>query len=118
MKILLPLIQSVIFAACSATQSQTVNVVQNIPACINDKIQAFKKETKQNPPRSITEYTYKGSKVYYIPGPCCDQFSSVFDSSCNLLGHPDGGLTGKGDGKLPGFSNEITDEKVIWKDER
>ncbi len=118
MKILLPLIQSVFFAACSATQSQTLDAVQNIPSCINDKIQSFKNEPKQNPPRSVTEYTYKGSKVYYIPGPCCDQFSEVFDSSCNLLGHPDGGITGKGDGKLPGFSKEVTDEKMIWKDER
>ncbi|MEO6328790.1 MAG: hypothetical protein ABIO55_07655, partial [Ginsengibacter sp.] len=78
MKILIPLIHSVIFAACSATQSQTITTVQTIPSCINDKIESFKKEIKQNPVRSITEYTYKGKKVYYIPGPCCDQFSDVF----------------------------------------
>ncbi|MEO6454403.1 MAG: hypothetical protein ABIN97_10040 [Ginsengibacter sp.] len=118
MKILLPLIQSLIFAACSATQSQVLTAVQNPPSCINDKIEFFKKEPKQNPPRSVTEYTYKGHKVYYIPAPCCDQYSTVFDSTCNLLGHPDGGITGKGDGKLPGFGEEAKDEKLIWKDDR
>ena len=56
----LPLIQSVIFLACSATQSQTT--VQNVPSCINNKIESFKKEPKQNPPRSVTEYTYKGKR--------------------------------------------------------
>lgn len=118
MKILLSLICVAFFTACSTTQSQTLNTVQGIPKCINDKIESFKKEAKQNPPRSVIEYTYKGEKVYYIPPPCCDQFSDVFDSNCNLLGHPDGGMTGRGDGKLKGFQEEITDEKVIWKDER
>lgn len=104
----------IIFLSCSATKSQT----QNVPSCINDKIEAFKKEAKQNPPRTITEYTYKGKKVYYIPAVCCDQLSEVYDSNCNLLGHPDGGFTGKGDGTLPGFHKEVKDEKLIWKDER
>ena len=115
---LLPLIQFIAFTACSTTQSQTQNTVQNFPACINDKIESFKKAPKSNPPRSVTEYTYKGKKVYYITAPCCDQFSEVLDSNCNVLGHPDGGFTGKGDGKLPGFASEATGETLIWKDER
>jgi hypothetical protein len=118
MKMLILLIHTVIFAACSATQSQSKHSIQNIPPCINEKIESFKKEPKQNPVRSVTEFTYNGMKVYYITAPCCDQFSDVLDSNCNLLGHPDGGFTGKGDGKLPGFSSEATEEKLIWKDDR
>lgn len=105
---------SVVFTACSANK----NVEQNLSSCINNKIENFKKDSLQNPPRTITEYTYKGSKVYYIPGPCCDQYSDVFDSKCNLLGHPDGGFTGKGDGSLPDFMKEATDAKIVWKDPR
>lgn len=118
MKIILLLIHSAALAACSATQSQTQNSLQKIPVCINEKIESFKKEPKQNPPRSVTEYTYRGKKVYYITSPCCDQFSDVLDSNCNLLGHPDGGITGKGDGKLPNFASEITNETLLWKDDR
>jgi hypothetical protein len=113
MKFLHPLL-SIIILSCSATKSQT----QSVPSCINDKIESFKKETKQNPPRSITEYTYKNEKVYYIPALCCDQLSEVYDSKCKILGHPDGGYTGKGDGTLPDFHKEVKDGKLIWKDER
>jgi len=42
----------------------------------------------------------------------------VFDNNCNLLGHPDGGFTGKGDGTLPDFTKEAKEEKLIWKDDR
>jgi hypothetical protein len=117
MKFLL-FIPVVIFASCSVKPSKTLPLVVNTPSCINDKIESFKREPKQNPARSITEYTYKGKKVYYITAPCCDQYSEVFDSNCNLIGHPDGGITGKGDGKLAGFSAEVSDEKLIWKDDR
>ena len=103
-----------VFLSCNATKSS----IQNIPPCIGDKIQSFKKEQKQNPPRSITQYNYKGRKVYYIPALCCDQFSEVLDENCNSLGHPDGGFTGRGDGQLPDFAKEVKEEKLIWKDDR
>ena len=113
MKMSLPLL-AIVLISCSATQSP----IQNVPLCINNKIESFKKEPKQNPTRSITQYSYKGKKVYYISTPCCDQLSEVFDSNCNLLGHPDGGYTGRGDGKLPDFKKAAKDEKLIWKDHR
>lgn len=95
------------------------NMLPNkLPNCIENKITIFKSEPKGNPPKSITEYRYKGHKVYYIPAQCCDQYSEVFDENCNLLGHPDGGITGKGDGKLTDFSIEAKNEKLIWKDDR
>ena len=28
----------------------------------------------------------------------CDQFSDLLDANGNLIGHPDGGITGRGDG--------------------
>ena len=77
-----------------------------MPSCINDKIDSFKKEAKQNPPRTVTEYTYKGGKAYYIPAAYCDQLSAVYNSKCNLLEHPDGGFTGEGGGTLPGFQKK------------
>ena len=33
------------------------------------------------------------------------------------MGHPDGGFTGKGDGKIKDFET-ATDEKLLWADSR
>jgi len=63
----------------------------------------------------VIEYEYKGEKVYYVTMPCCDFYNEVYDSNCNLLGHPDGGFTGKGDGKLPDFNTEKKKEKIVWE---
>jgi hypothetical protein len=112
MKHIILILLTIILFSC------TKNVLQTGPSCIQEKINIFKTLPKGNPPRSIIEYTYKGKKVFYVPAQCCDQFSDLFDESCNLLGHPDGGITGKGDGKFPDFSTEAKDPKVIWKDDR
>ena len=92
--------------------------LENVPACIEDKIDHFKMLPKGNPPRSIVEYTYNGKRVFYVPPQCCDQYSDLYDENCNLIGHPDGGFTGKGDGKLPNFFTDAKDPKLIWKDDR
>lgn len=94
------------------------NVLKTSPSCIVKKINAFKDQPKGNPPQLVVQYTYHGKKVFYIPAQCCDQYSSVYDDNCNLLGHPDGGYTGKGDGTLPGFLDEASNPKTIWKDDR
>jgi hypothetical protein len=86
-----------------------------IPKCIKNKIDSFKLMQKYEQPQRITEYDYKGKKVYYIVMPCCDFFNEVYDDHCKFLGSPNGGITGKGDGKLPDFFNEVTREKLIWQ---
>ncbi len=104
-----------VFTACRSTKNK---VQDDVPACIRSFIDSFKTEPKQNPPRSVTEYIYKGRKVYYVPSPCCDQFNPVFDSDCKYLGSPGGGFTGRGDGKISDFFDSAKNEKLIWKDER
>ena len=91
---------------------------QHIPLCIQKMIAHYTSEEKQNPPRQIYSYTYNDKTVYYVTPPCCDFFSDLYDSSCVLIGHPDGGFTGKGDGKTNDFKDTRTNEKLIWKDER
>jgi len=71
-----------------------------------------------NPPASITQYEYKGQAVYYIPPRCCDITSTLYDADGNIVGHPDGGITGQGDGRVPDFFDERTNEKAIWVDSR
>ena len=89
--------------------------IQGMPACLEAKIKAMAADPGQGSPLSVTRYTYRQQTVYYMVSPCCDKFNVVYDSVCNVLGHPDGGFTGRGDGKMPGFKNGATDEKVIWK---
>lgn len=93
-------------------------VTARVPECINKLIAQFKAEEKQNPPRKIYSYTYREKTVYYVPALCCDFYSELYDSDCKIIGHPDGGFTGKGDGNMTDFHTARTNEKLIWADER
>ena len=108
----------VIFSACAGSKKAAQTTSTDSPPCINQLINKFTTEEKQNPPRSIYRYTFNNATVYYVPAPCCDFFSDLYDSNCNLIGHPDGGFTGKGDGKIIKFDSLRTEEKLIWRDER
>jgi hypothetical protein len=90
----------------------------DIPSCIKDKIKEIQSEKVRNPPGSIWQYEYNGQRVYYITSYCCDFPGQLFDSNCNLLCNPDGGFSGKGDGKCPDFFTKRGKEKLIWKDDR
>jgi hypothetical protein len=85
-----------------------------LPTCIKNKIDSFKLKEAHEKPQRVLEYIYKGKKVYYVVMPCCDFFNEVYDDKCNFLGAPDGGFTGKGDGKIPDFFEEAKSEKLVW----
>jgi hypothetical protein len=85
-----------------------------VPACIKNKIDSFKLKEAHEKPQRVLEYMYKGKKVYYVVMPCCDFYNEVYDANCNFMGAPDGGFTGKGDGKLPDFFAEAKSEKLVW----
>lgn len=112
MKRILILSAAVIIASSFFQKKKPKNAV---PGCIQQKIEVFKKKEKHEQPQNIIEYVYKGKKVYYITMPCCDFFNELYDANCNLLGHPDGGITGQGDGKLPDFNEKKSKEKIIWQ---
>jgi hypothetical protein len=104
---------AIIVTACSS--SQKAGLTSELPSCIKKKIEAYAKLPQHEQPQNVIEYEYKGKKVYYVTMPCCDFFNEVYDSNCKLLGHPDGGFTGKGDGKLPDFTAEKKKEKIVWE---
>ena len=129
MKTILPLVFIIITSCCGAKKASNNAVKENtgtsavvtgdsIPDCLREMIKTFASEVKQNPPRKIYSYTYQGKTVYYVTPPCCDFFSDLYDSGCKLMGHPDGGITGKGDRKFPDFVISRTNEKLIWEDKR
>lgn len=93
-------------------------IADSLPVCVKTLIEKFKTEAVTNPPRKIYSYMYGGKKVFYVPAICCDFFSDLYNDSCRIMGHPDGGFTGKGDGKIRDFEIGKKDEKLLWEDTR
>jgi hypothetical protein len=85
---------------------------------LNNLIQQLRQEKAANPPAKIFRYTYRNKVVYYLTSRCCDIPGKVYDIAGNVLCEPDGGITGKGDGRCPDFFDERTDEIIIWEDKR
>ncbi|UOQ80582.1 MULTISPECIES: DUF6970 domain-containing protein [Hymenobacter] len=88
------------------------------PQWLNDRIQHHLNEKKQNPPVQIMSYQYNGGLVYYETVGCCDQYTTLYSSAGKVLCHPDGGLTGRGDGQCPDFAKTRTEERLVWQDPR
>ena len=88
------------------------------PQWLKQRIAAVLAERKRNPITRILRYQYEGRTVYYISAPCCDQYSDVLDTKGKLICHPDGGITGRGDGKCPDFDKQKANEKLVWQDPR
>lgn len=85
--------------------------------CVDKIISEIKAEPIRNPPAKVFEWDFNGEKYIYVTSYCCDAFSNLYDDKCNIICHPDGGLTGKGDGACQDFSQGLT-TKLIWEDER
>ena len=100
------------FASCKKQQCL------NIPDCIANKIVQLKNAPKQNLPAVIVEFTYRNKKVYYITSDCCDPYNYLYDSDCNVLCAPDGGIAGHDDGTCKDFNQIRSDGNVVWKDNR
>lgn len=88
------------------------------PECIKAKISEIQNEPVRNPATKVWQYEYNGETVYYVPPYCCDFFGTVYNSKCEIICHPDGGIAGNGDGKCKNFFKIATNGKVIWEDKR
>ena len=102
-----------VWISCTKTSTQ-----DTIPVCISDKINAIQNEAVRNPPAKLYQYTYQNHTVYFFSSFCCDVFSELYDRNCNLICHPDGGITGMGDGRCKDFLKYRQNEKLIWEDKR
>ena len=87
------------------------------PDCIQQVIEKIKQEDLWNPPATVYRYDFKGQEVYYIPARCCD-IPSLVIANCDTLCAPDGGFTGKGDGRCPNFFEEAKNPVLVWEDTR
>lgn len=102
----------------TSTPTEAKSTCTDSPACITEKINSIKSATVRNPPSSVWQYEYNGKPVYYIPPYCCDAFGELYDCQCNLICYPDGGISGRGDGKCPDIFTKLNNKKLVWQDER
>ena len=89
-----------------------------VPAPVAKLIHEPQSQPPANPPAYIASYEYEGRVVYYVSPQCCDIFSDLYDASGQLICHPDGGLTGHGDGRCPDFLSQRTNETILWRTNR
>ncbi|HEV8283956.1 MAG TPA: hypothetical protein VGQ09_06585 [Chitinophagaceae bacterium] len=89
-----------------------------VPPCIQEKIEAILELPKYNPPATVYRYLYGDRYVYLFSSDCCDQYNYLYDKDCNVICAPSGGIMGRGDGRCSNFRQVVTDETLIWKDER
>ena len=96
----------------------TPAVSSDLPPFVLQLIERHETAPTANPPASIWRYRYKGRVVFYVPPACCDVASELYDFEGNLVCGPDGGLSGKGDGKCPDFFEQRQEEFRVWSDPR
>jgi hypothetical protein len=108
---------TVALAACGAAPG-TGSSRPEPPAAIAALIHDLETQPVRNPPALVARYDYAGQSVYYVPPHCCDFFGDLYDSSGQIICHPDGGIAGHGDGRCADFLNQKTNEAIIWRDER
>ena len=85
---------------------------------IDGLIARFEAEPVANPPHRIVQYRYHEKTVYYVPPSCCDQPSTLYDEKGRGLCSPDGGFTGRGDGRCADFAEKRGEGVLIWSDPR
>lgn len=92
----------------------------DLPACIQQKIEALKGKPKANPPAEVWEYRNQasGQSYYLFSAACCDQYDELYDVACNYVCAPSGGITGAGDGKCGTLKQSLEKVRLVWKDER
>ena len=98
--------------------SEVKTPATEMPAWLRAKTTEFEKAKPANPPVKIYSYRYHNQLVYLITGRCCDIPSEVYTTDGKQLCQPDGGITGRGDGRCADFSETKTEEKLIWEDLR
>jgi len=94
-----------------------IELNEEVPACIEHMIKQRRRAAVQNPPAEVWKWEVDGRVYYYFTGDCCDQFNELYDSECNYVCAPDGGVGGQGDGQCPVFGGPI-EKSLIWQDPR
>jgi hypothetical protein len=108
------IVLAVALAACGGVPAGGTPVPDAVTAVIHN----LESQPVRNPPAYVARYDYAGQVVYYVPPHCCDFASDLYTAMGEVICHPDGGLTGKGDGRCPDFISRRQNETILWRDSR
>lgn len=104
--------------ACAAGEPSNTATPGANPAWLNGVIQQLKNQPVANPPASVNRYDYNGKTVYYVPPQYADIWSTLYSADGEIIAHPDGGISGNGDGRAQDFFQKRKSETTIWEDQR
>lgn len=113
-----------LLAGCKTGESKEIgSPIEQQPVAGADEwltnlIQQLQNEKPTNPPAKIYRYTYKDQVVYYVTSRCCDRPGELYNIDGSKICEPDGGITGKGDGRCTDFFDKRAEETLIWEDKR
>jgi len=93
------------------------DIEMDLPYCIQTKIVSILANEVNNPPTQIWKWEVDSKTYYYITSNCCDQYNYLYNSTCEVVCAPDGGISGNGDENCPTFASEIQ-KALVWEDPR
>lgn len=99
-------------------QKLAVDPAASLPAPIQALIKTIQAEEPTNPPSSLLRYQINGRLYFYRPSYCCDFPSVLYNEKAEPVCEPDGGFTGRGDGRCEWFSAHKDNGERVWSDKR
>lgn len=86
-----------------------------LPPCIAEQINAAEADPAHAKISRVERYQYKGQTVYYIVrAQCYDCMNTVYNEQCVPVCSPDGGFSGRGDGRCKDFATESSAKTQVW----
>ena len=96
---------------------EKLNLKEDVPKCIEDKIREFRKSALScDSDSQVIRYNFQGINVYvFDPGNCgADMSAPVYDDQCNTICTL-GGLGGNVICNGERFDEKATDATLIWE---
>lgn len=100
-RIAIPMVLALVSSACTTASKQAPVLVQASdvgPSPLSFLVPPRNLSTLNG---TVVRYLSEGKPYYYVRSPCCDLHNHLYDSDGNYLCAPEGGFTGRGDGKCP-----------------
>ena len=110
-------VAALVFAAGLSTLG-LARADEALPDWLARLVAQIEREPVRNPPAEIWRGHYRGLVVYFETPHCCDVPSRLFNAAGQRLCEPNGGLTGRGDGRCPDADIDDLKEERVWRDPR
>ena len=92
------------------------SLAQDLPPFVTQLIEDYQSIEAGASPGEIWRYEFRDATVYYLPRShlCCDIPSVLYDSEGQIVCLPDGGITGRGDGRCTDFITRRSNGVRVW----